>query len=152
MQGHEPTHYDTLRLPWLAAPDEVRQAWRRLARDVHPDRRPDCPGAPQAMARINAAYAVLSDPARRAPYDDWVRARQARMAAQRAAAAAAEGPRGFAAAWPWLLLFATTAFAAASVGTVLYKQAVPTVVPLSSQLPAQVTAQVTAQSAPSPSR
>lgn len=61
-----PTHYDALQLPRGASAEDVRAAYRRLAREHHPDRA----GADgQAMARINQAYEVLSDPERRTRYD-----------------------------------------------------------------------------------
>ena len=61
-----PTHYDALQLPRGASADDVRAAFRRLAREHHPDRA----GADgEAMARVNQAYEVLSDPERRARYD-----------------------------------------------------------------------------------
>ena len=60
------THYDALQLPRGASADDVRAAYRRLAREHHPDRA----GADgEAMARINKAYEVLSDPDRRTRYD-----------------------------------------------------------------------------------
>ena len=59
-----PTHYDALQLPRGASADDVRAAYRRLAREHHPDRA----GADGvAMTRINQAYEVLSDPERRTP-------------------------------------------------------------------------------------
>lgn len=68
------TLYDTLRLPRGASAEEIRAAWRRLAREHHPDRA----GADgEAMARINQAYEVLSDPARRARYDQRLDTRPA---------------------------------------------------------------------------
>lgn len=60
------THYDALQLPRGASVDDVRAAFRRLAREHHPDRA----GADgEAMVRVNQAYEVLSDPDRRARYD-----------------------------------------------------------------------------------
>lgn len=60
------SHYDTLRVSPVATSDEIRDAYRRLARQHHPDRggRDVAP-----MAAINEAYRVLRDPARRAVYD-----------------------------------------------------------------------------------
>ena len=52
-----------------AAPDELRQAYRARARALHPDRHPDDVRAGEAMRAVNAAWAVLSDPAARASYD-----------------------------------------------------------------------------------
>jgi len=69
-----PTHYDALQLSRGASMDDVRAAYRRLAREHHPDRA----GADgQAMARINQAYQVLSDPGRRAQYDQRLDSRPA---------------------------------------------------------------------------
>ncbi|TFY99437.1 J domain-containing protein [Ramlibacter henchirensis] len=61
------TFYDELHLPRTASFEDVRSAYRRLAREHHPDRA-GADGA--AMARINQAYEVLSDPDRRARYDE----------------------------------------------------------------------------------
>jgi molecular chaperone DnaJ len=70
-----PTHYDTLRVPPSASDAQVREAYRRLARDHHPDRL--AAGGSEAgsvsMSAINEAYRVLSDPARRAVYDAGLR-------------------------------------------------------------------------------
>ncbi|MFX8864335.1 DnaJ domain-containing protein, partial [Acinetobacter baumannii] len=48
--------------------DEVKNAYRKLARAYHPDFNPD-PKAHERMATINAAFEVLSDPVRRMEYD-----------------------------------------------------------------------------------
>jgi molecular chaperone DnaJ len=66
-----PTHYDTLRVPPSASDAQIRDAYRRLARDHHPDRLAAAGSAAGAvsMSAINEAYRVLSDPARRAVYD-----------------------------------------------------------------------------------
>jgi DnaJ-class molecular chaperone len=128
MSATAPDHYETLSVPCLAPPEQVRLAYRRQAQRYHPDRAPDDPGAQQMMARINEAYTVLSDPARRASYDRWIEARKARIEAEHAARLAAD-VSGFENAWPWYLLCATIAFALLSVATVLYKAAVPSVAP-----------------------
>jgi curved DNA-binding protein CbpA len=125
MRIHARTHYDTLSVAEQAAPELVRTAYRRQAQKYHPDRMPGVQ-AQQLMAQINEAYAVLSDPARRASYDRWIDARNARLMAERAARHEASRS-GFAVTWPWYLLGATLAFAALSVGTVIYKSAVPPV-------------------------
>lgn len=65
------THYETLGVPADAPPERIRDAYRRLARDHHPDR--DRSGAVGSMAAINEAYRVLRDPARRAVYDATLR-------------------------------------------------------------------------------
>ncbi len=61
-------YYAVLRLPAGASPDEIHRAYRALAMKYHPDRNP-VPEAAATMARINEAYAVLSEPARRRNYD-----------------------------------------------------------------------------------
>jgi molecular chaperone DnaJ len=61
-------YYQLLQVPQDASADDVKRAYRRLAREYHPDRNPD-PGARERMAEINHAYEVLSDPERRARYD-----------------------------------------------------------------------------------
>lgn len=49
-----------------ASPDAIRSAYRRAARQVHPDR---VASGSDAMAAVNEAYRVLGDPGRRALYD-----------------------------------------------------------------------------------
>ncbi|GMH39071.1 hypothetical protein BSKO_06969 [Bryopsis sp. KO-2023] len=60
-------HYKTLGIPHNATIEEVRRAYRQLVRKSHPDKGGDA----QAFARVRAAYELLSDPVRRAVYDDW---------------------------------------------------------------------------------
>jgi molecular chaperone DnaJ len=68
-----PTHYDTLRVPPSASTAEIREAYRRLAREHHPDRSASAGASADAMPSINEAYRVLGDPARRAVYDAGLR-------------------------------------------------------------------------------
>ena len=119
------SHYDVLRVAPQAAPEQVRRAYRRQAQKWHPDRKPGDREAQRRMAEINEAYAVLSHPDLRASYNHWLRARRSRLAAEEALRQAR--PSGLASAWPWWLLCGTLCFAALSVGTVLYKMAVPSV-------------------------
>jgi hypothetical protein len=63
--------YQLLGVPRGASRDEIAQAWRRRARDEHPDRQPG-EAADEAAARFRVlagAWRVLGDPARRAAYD-----------------------------------------------------------------------------------
>lgn len=117
------SHYDTLGVRLDADADELRRAYRRAAQRHHPDRLPACGQAQDRMAQINSAYAVLSHPQRRASYDQWMRAREARSRAE--AAVAASQPSRFAAGWPWGLVAATMAVAMGTVGMVLYRTALP---------------------------
>jgi curved DNA-binding protein CbpA len=59
-------HYETLGVKPRATQAEIKAAFRRKARDNHPDREG---GNPEAMAAINRANEVLGDPERRARYD-----------------------------------------------------------------------------------
>jgi molecular chaperone DnaJ len=70
-----PTHYDTLRVAPSASGAEIRDAYRRLAREHHPDHRVASGSAADSisMPAINEAYRVLGDPARRAVYDAGLR-------------------------------------------------------------------------------
>jgi molecular chaperone DnaJ len=61
-------HYSTLNLPWGADEDQIRKAYRRLARGCHPDVNPDDPSAGERFKEINAAYQVLSDAVQREAY------------------------------------------------------------------------------------
>ncbi|EKO39267.1 MAG: DnaJ-class molecular chaperone [Solidesulfovibrio magneticus str. Maddingley MBC34] len=65
----QPDCYAVLGLPEDADAADVRRAYRRLARDCHPDANPDDPRAAERFLTLAAAYAVLSHPARRAAYD-----------------------------------------------------------------------------------
>src|SRR5689334_14313006 len=48
---------------------ELKRAYRRLARESHPDRNPGDPRVEEQFKRAANAYSVLSDPVRRAKYD-----------------------------------------------------------------------------------
>jgi len=121
--GASATYYDILRVSRRAAPESVRASYRRLAQKYHPDKLPGNADAERVMAMLNEAYGALSDPDSRASYDRRIELElaHARRARQRGMTPI-DAP---AAAWPWYLLFATIAFAAAAVGTVVYKSVVP---------------------------
>ncbi|MGF1640113.1 MAG: DnaJ C-terminal domain-containing protein [Rhodospirillales bacterium] len=61
--------YQVLGVPRHADPDEIKRAFRRQARRVHPDSDAGNPSADENFKRLAAAYQLLSDPARRARYD-----------------------------------------------------------------------------------
>ncbi len=61
------THYTTLGVHPKATTEEIRAAYRRSARDAHPDRHGDESSA--QMATVNEAWSVLGDPVRRHRYD-----------------------------------------------------------------------------------
>jgi len=61
-------YYDVLGVSRDAGPDELQQAFRRLARQNHPDVNKD-PGAEERFKEVNEAYQALSDPELRKRYD-----------------------------------------------------------------------------------
>lgn len=76
---------------------EVREAYRRLARDHHPDRLASRPASPLelTMPEINEAYRVLSDPGRRAVYDAQLRGASGAAAPRGPAASPRSSSSGF---------------------------------------------------------
>ncbi|MDH6532890.1 molecular chaperone DnaJ [Aurantimicrobium minutum] len=61
-------HYDVLGVSREATPDEIKKAYRRLARELHPDVNPDA-AAQEKFKLVTHAYEVLSDPVQRQQYD-----------------------------------------------------------------------------------
>ncbi len=62
-------YYDTLGVPRTAAADEIRKAYRKLARKYHPDLNPGDKSAEERFKNVQEAYDVLSDPKKRQMYD-----------------------------------------------------------------------------------
>jgi molecular chaperone DnaJ len=61
--------YKTLGVSKKASDDEIKKAYRKLARKYHPDRNPDDPAAEEKFKEISAAHDVLADPEKRKEYD-----------------------------------------------------------------------------------
>ncbi|MFS8873989.1 DnaJ domain-containing protein [Synechococcus sp. R5-13] len=64
-------YYKILGVSKTATADEVKQAYRRLARKYHPDVNPNDKAAEEKFKDINEAYEVLSDPSKRRQYDQF---------------------------------------------------------------------------------
>jgi len=62
-------YYEVLGVSRTASPDEIKKAYRRLARKHHPDVNPADKTADGRFKELNEANAVLSDPEKRAHYD-----------------------------------------------------------------------------------
>jgi len=73
-------YYQTLGVPRDADEQTIRKAYRKLAREYHPDLNPDDATAQKKFQEVNEAHEVLSDPEKRKRYDrfgkDWERYQQ----------------------------------------------------------------------------
>ena len=64
-------YYDILGVSRTASADEIKRAYRRLAKQYHPDRNPNDPSAEAKFKEVQAAHDVLKDPQKRAQYDQF---------------------------------------------------------------------------------
>jgi curved DNA-binding protein len=64
-------YYELLGLKKGATPEEIKKAYRKLAVKYHPDKNPGDKKAEDRFKEINEAYAVLSDPQKKAQYDQF---------------------------------------------------------------------------------
>jgi curved DNA-binding protein len=74
-------YYQLLGVPRSATPAEIKKAFRKLAREYHPDRNPGDKAAERKFKDLNEANEVLSDPEKRKQYDllgaNWEQYQQA---------------------------------------------------------------------------
>lgn len=59
--------YDVIGVPPTAEPSVIKEAYKKLSKDLHPDKCPDCD--PARMTAVNAAYSILSNAKNRDMYD-----------------------------------------------------------------------------------
>ena len=85
--------YGLLGVPRGATDDDIRKAYRRLARKHHPDANPNAPQAEERFKEIQQAHEILSNPKKRRAYDESSRPSPQRRAASPRVATGG-GPRG----------------------------------------------------------
>lgn len=89
------THYERLGVPRDATPEEIRRAYRRAARDAHPDRHGEA--SAERMSAVNEAWRVLGDETLRRHYDASLRSSpvaDGRATDGRDTGGSAQAPRG----------------------------------------------------------
>lgn len=67
----ESDYYKVLGVSREASADEIRRAYKKLARENHPDMKPNDKAAAERFKEVQEAYGVLSDPTKREQYDRY---------------------------------------------------------------------------------
>jgi DnaJ-class molecular chaperone len=87
-------YYDVLGVPRSASEKEIRQSYRKLARQYHPDLNPNDKQSEAKFKEIGQAYEVLSDAEKRKLYDRWGPDFEKYEQARKAGASAGTSARG----------------------------------------------------------
>ena len=71
MAAEKRDYYEVLGVNKGASEDEIKKAYKKMARKYHPDLNPDNKEAEEKFKEVNEAYEVLSDANKKARYDQF---------------------------------------------------------------------------------